>query len=127
MHRPRDRVLARKIGTAIARARLTRDWTQEQFAEALDISTNHVGMLERGQRFPSIPMIIQIATALGLSLDELLLEKNRDRRKAGSEAAQLAAALPDDLRPLAMAFLRAGANSVPRAPASRARRSPTPG
>ena len=114
MHRTRDRQLARKVGAAIAQARRARSWTQEQLAEAVDISTNHAGLLERGQRLPSLGMLVDLAEALGLSLDEVLLRGQGERRRAGGEAAELVAAMPDELRPLAMAFLRAGASAVPK-------------
>lgn len=114
MHRTRDRQLARKVGAAIAHARRARSWTQEQLAEALDISANHAGLLERGQRLPSLAMLVDVAELLGLSLDEMLLAGQGERRRAGSEAAELVASMPDELRPMILALLRAGAVAVPR-------------
>jgi hypothetical protein len=58
------------------------------------------------------------ALGLGLSLDDLLLGEGTtraaERRQAGSEAARLVAAMPDDVRPLIMALLRAGAAAMPK-------------
>jgi transcriptional regulator with XRE-family HTH domain len=92
MHRNRDRQLAKKVGDAIGAARRMRGWTQEQLAGALEISTNHAGLLERGQRLPSLGMLIAGAEVLGPSLDDLLLGEGAagtaDRRQAGTEAAR---------------------------------------
>lgn len=118
MHRTRDQILARKVGSAIGGARRGRGWTQEQLAEVLDITPNHAGLLERGERLPSLGTLIVAAKTLGLSLDALLLEGEAGRalarRQAGAEAARLVAAMPDELRPLVMDFLRAGAAAMPR-------------
>ena len=38
--------------------------TQEKLAEIVDISTNHIGLIEIGRRFPSINMLERIAEAL---------------------------------------------------------------
>ena len=45
---------------------------QEDLAEKADISVNYIGMLERGEKVPSLETFITIANALGVSADMLL-------------------------------------------------------
>lgn len=45
--------------------------TQAQFAEKLDVSLNHVGNLERGNRDPSLEMFFRLAEEMGMTADEL--------------------------------------------------------
>ena len=116
MHRRRDKDLGRKIGDAIAKGRRDLGWTQERLAEALDISVVHAGLLERGQRLPSIPTLISMAEVLGLSLDSLFLQKRLGGAKPVDEVSRLVNALNAEMRPMVIAFLRAGAASArPRA------------
>ncbi|MDX2087880.1 MAG: helix-turn-helix transcriptional regulator [Kofleriaceae bacterium] len=116
MHRWRDQDLGRRIGGAIARARREFGWTQARLAEELEISVVHAGLLERGQRLPSLPTLILMAEVLGLSLDGLFLpDKDRGGRRDLDEVSRLVGALTPELRPLVIAFLRAGvAASVKR-------------
>jgi transcriptional regulator with XRE-family HTH domain len=112
MQRRRDRELARKIGEAIATGRREVGWTQERLAEELSISVVHAGLLERGQRLPSLSTLIGVAGVLGLSLDELFLGDRRQARAEGEEVARLLQATPTELRSMAIAFLRAGVAAV---------------
>lgn len=47
-------------------------YTQEQLAEQAGISCNHVGMLEREERGPTIEVIEKLADALGVDPIQLL-------------------------------------------------------
>ena len=46
--------------------------SQEQLAELANISSVHIGYIERGERLPSLDTIINIANALTVTADELL-------------------------------------------------------
>ena len=45
---------------------------QEDLAEKADLSVNYIGMLERGEKIPSLETFITIANSLGVSADMLL-------------------------------------------------------
>jgi transcriptional regulator with XRE-family HTH domain len=46
--------------------------TQAEFAEKVEVSTDYVGMIERGERIPKLETFVKIANALGVSADFLL-------------------------------------------------------
>ena len=54
------------------------DMTQEELAEALNISVEHLGKMERGKRKPSIDLIVAIACYFHVSTDYLLTGKDHD-------------------------------------------------
>lgn len=103
-----DARLAAKIGAAIASARHERGWSQDDLAERLQLSKNHIGFLERGDRLPSVGVLVRIARGLGLSLDEILLDRASDR-DSGAEVTALVSSIHPDLRQLVIAFLRGAA------------------
>ncbi|WP_428996480.1 helix-turn-helix domain-containing protein [Pseudomonas aeruginosa] len=57
---------------------------QDDFAYQAGISRSHMGKIERGEHVPTLPLILKIAAALGISASELMAatEKNLS---AGSE------------------------------------------
>lgn len=64
------------LGETIRTERLARRWTQEQFAERTDLSVNFIGNVERGEQAVSLDSMVQITSALKITLEELA-------RKAG--------------------------------------------
>ena len=58
-----------KIGQRIQKYRLQRGWTQEQLAEAINVSQKHLSRIENGYHNPRFDMVIQIANALNLPVD----------------------------------------------------------
>ncbi len=110
----RDRALAKKVGASISAARRGRGWTQEELAAALDVTVGHVGMIERGDRLLSLTLLVDCAEILGLSLDEILLSSQDKPRQQGVEVGQLVGAMPEELRTMVVAFLKAGAKVVPK-------------
>ena len=60
------------MGGRIRRLRKEKQLTQEQLAEAAEISLSFLGHIERGTRKPSVQTIVLIADALGCSVDEIL-------------------------------------------------------
>ena len=68
--------------------------TQEELAEALNISLKHLRKMERGKRKTSIDLIVAMACYFHVSTDYLLMEKDHDkvhsRTKLLDVVAQLA-------------------------------------
>lgn len=62
------------IGARIKAAREAKGMTQEDFAAALDLSRNHVSVIERGVKAPKLETFVAIANILGVSADSLLFD-----------------------------------------------------
>ncbi|MBR5922969.1 MAG: helix-turn-helix transcriptional regulator [Clostridia bacterium] len=69
------------IGTNIRKYRLMKSISQERLAEAADITPNFVGMIERGEKKPSLETFIKILNALGASADVILCDVINDDYK----------------------------------------------
>lgn len=54
------------IGKNIRKFRLARKLRQEDLAEKTDLTTNYIGMVERGEKIPSLETFIKIVNALGV-------------------------------------------------------------
>lgn len=61
-----------KFGNRIKELRVERKLTQEQFAKMCGLHKNYIGMIERGERNPSLINIEIIAKSLGMSISELM-------------------------------------------------------
>ena len=62
------------IGKNIRKFRLARKLRQEDLAEKTDLTTNYIGMVERGEKIPSLETFIKILNALGVSSDMVLTD-----------------------------------------------------
>jgi transcriptional regulator with XRE-family HTH domain len=61
-----------KFGDRIRVLRKERNWSQETLAAETGFHPNYVGMIERGERNPSLININVFAETFGMSLSELL-------------------------------------------------------
>jgi transcriptional regulator with XRE-family HTH domain len=118
-----DEELARRFGRQISDARKVRQWSQEALAERLGVSTTHVGFMERGERMPSVGMLVKAARVLDLSLDAIFLPRPGATDQRRDELVALAAGVSPAMRGHALALLRSLAReSAPAAPAPKRRR-----
>lgn len=62
------------IGKNIRTYRCMRKWRQEDLAEKTGLSTNYIGMVERGEKIPALEAFISIVNALGVSADMILVD-----------------------------------------------------
>jgi transcriptional regulator with XRE-family HTH domain len=60
------------VGANIRRIRQDRSLTQEQLAFEAQIDLTYMGGIERGKRNPSLLVMVRIADALAVSLNDLL-------------------------------------------------------
>lgn len=60
------------LGKRIKEERLKLNFTQEQLAEYVDISTSYMGQIERGERNVTLDTLIRISNTLNVSIDYLL-------------------------------------------------------
>ena len=62
-------------GERIKRLRTSRELTQEQLAEKINVSRTYIAKIENGLQTGSIEIAIELAEFFNVSLDFLLLEK----------------------------------------------------
>lgn len=60
------------LGQEVRRLRLGRGWTQEDLAEAAGLTSTYVGQIERGDKVPSLTVVLKLARGLSTSPSELL-------------------------------------------------------
>jgi transcriptional regulator with XRE-family HTH domain len=59
------------LGKILKQQRITVPLTLQELAAASDVSSSHLGRIERGERFPSARILRRIAKPLGFDEDEL--------------------------------------------------------
>lgn len=62
------------IGRNIKKYRIEKKLRQEDLAEKTDLSSNYIGMVERGEKIPSLETFISILNALEISADMVLAD-----------------------------------------------------
>lgn len=70
-----------KVGQKIRKSRKAQGLSQEQLAEMVGISLPHMSHIETANTKLSLPVLVDIAAALGVSTDELLRDEPELRRK----------------------------------------------
>ena len=68
--------LLKKFGKNVKIARIKKDWTQEKFAEILDVNTNYIACIECGRQNMSLGKILELAQALEVDIEVLLKFNN---------------------------------------------------
>ncbi len=74
------------IGRVLRKKRKERGKTIAWLAEQVDMDSNHLGKLERGERFPSGVTLIQLLIALGIEdpiIRQIEYEKSLVVKKSG--------------------------------------------
>lgn len=66
--------MRRLVGLNFARLRKEKGFTQERFAEASGFTQQYVSDLERGRRNPTVVTLFHLASALGVTPAELVVE-----------------------------------------------------
>lgn len=64
---------ARSKDNPIANVRREHGVTQEQLAKMLGVHKNYLSMIERGERKPSAELVLRIAEALGIEVEDIHL------------------------------------------------------
>ena len=64
------------IGKRIRAKRNQKDLSQEELAEMVNISTVHMSHIETGYTKLSLPVLVDIACALGVRTDDLIFDKD---------------------------------------------------
>ena len=74
---PAVQSIQRRFGSVLRKRREEAGLSQEALAAEAGLHRNYIGLLERGQRIPSILVVKQIAKALGTSMTDLIAEVER--------------------------------------------------
>ena len=62
------------FGQRLREQRIKHGWTLEQLAEKSELSSNYIGMVERGLKEPGLATIVKLLNALNISADTLLCD-----------------------------------------------------
>lgn len=71
-HNPADQELILQFGRGVRRLREELNLSQEDFAERVDMHRTYIGMIERGERSPTLGTLNAWAKAFQLSISELM-------------------------------------------------------
>lgn len=74
------------IGQKIRKVRKSRGLSQEELAEQIGISTTHMSHIETGNTKLSLPVLVDLASALEVRTDELLFDDSPAQRTAAIDA-----------------------------------------
>lgn len=66
--------IAHEIGKIIARHRNEKGLSQESLADLAEIHRTYVSQIERGLKYPTIYVLVQISKALDIKLSQIILE-----------------------------------------------------
>lgn len=61
------------VGTNLRKQRRIKKLTQEKLASMTNLTPNYIGMIERGEKIPSLETFIIILNALNVSADKVLI------------------------------------------------------
>lgn len=110
MARPRS--FGARLGARIRARRTAKGWSQAALAEKVGVGANYVGILERGQKLPTLDTLLSLAKALGCGPAELLDDGQSARDPWVDEVVTVAATVPKARRELALAVLKAMATAA---------------
>lgn len=83
------------IGTRIKKARESNHLTQEQLAEKVNLSSTHISVVERGIKAPKLETFVDIANALGVTSDFLLMDVLDDSQQITAISIEISEYLKD--------------------------------
>ncbi len=77
-------MVEKEIGIKIQELRRKKGFTQEQLAEMIDLSTNHLSAIERGVYGVKLDMLVKIIDCLDCTADDLFYGSIKNSYKAKS-------------------------------------------
>ena len=89
-------LLTKVIGANMRAERKRRKLTIEMVASQLGTAASYIGLLERGERCPSLALLTRICELLGCTMDELTSPAGSKRKEPGT--VRLAAPVNSELR-----------------------------
>ena len=98
--------LARRIGSRIRARREARGLSQAKLAELVDVTPNFIGLLERGEKMPTVTRLATLAEVLGTKPGALLGD-DAPVDPWLDQVMTVASNVPARMRPVTLAVLRA--------------------
>lgn len=75
-----------KLGLRISHFRGEKGYSQITFSSKITTSRNHLSQIEIGRKYPSLDLLVEIANALDVSADDLLIDSlNHPSSSANTE------------------------------------------
>ena len=86
------------IGARIRFYRVQKNMALEELAEKTNVSLQHISRIERGEKYPNLELFINIANALEISADELLVDNlmNSTSKRDGDDFYVLLDCSPEE-------------------------------
>jgi len=106
------------LGERIRSQRELLGLSQAKFAEVAGVTPNYVGVVERGEKLPTLETLEAMARALGVEAGALLMRESPDTW--ADAVAALARAIPPHQRGIVLALLKAAAGEARHQRADRA-------
>lgn len=95
-----------RLGARLRAQREALGWTQAKLAAKAGVTSNYIGVLERGLKLPTLETLIFLAKALDMNPAELLGDV-RPKDHWLDDALAVASTIPEPRRALALAILNA--------------------
>ena len=86
------------LGKSIRKYRKNKNLTLLKLAEMIDVSESFIGQVERGKNKPSLETVVNLANALGVSVDDLLY-RNLEAQNTNDYFLKKVSALTKNLSP----------------------------
>lgn len=83
LHDP-DGTLAQRLGRRIRARRSELELTLAAFSERSGVSVSYLSAVEKGVNLPSLPKLVQITDALGVTIPSLLADEGVNRVRVGA-------------------------------------------
>lgn len=64
----------KKLGMNIRNIRINKKLSQEELAFRISSARNYIGCIERGEKFPGLAILMDIASALNCKVQDLVLD-----------------------------------------------------
>ena len=107
------RTFAERLGARLRAARRALGLSQPALAEAVSLSTNYIGLIERGAKLPALEVVVELAKAVGTT-PGILIDDATPGDDWIDEVITVARTVPKPLRSVALGVLRAVAEGHPR-------------
>ena len=74
----RERMRATRVNNRLRDLRAERGWSQQQLADALEVSRQSVNAIETGRYDPSLPLAFNIADLFGRAIEDIFVNPAKD-------------------------------------------------
>ncbi len=91
------KALRKSVGERVRNERKSAGLTQEGLGEKAELSYKYIGELERGQVNVSLDTLHRIVTALGITIDKLIIKGTAPKSKSLQKKSSLPKLTPKDI------------------------------